>query len=88
MEKARFTEAQIIGFLRQAEAGVPVNELCRRSGFSDTTFYKWRVKYGGVQASGAGRLRELKAENARLKRLLAEVYLDISALKDTVAAKS
>ena len=87
MEKARFTEAQIIGFLRQAEAGVPVNELCRQRGFSDTTFYKWRAKYNGVQATGAKRLRELRAENAMLKRLLVEVYLDIRALKDAFGAK-
>jgi putative transposase len=71
MKKSRFTEEQIIGFLRQAEAGLPVKELCRNGGFSDATFYKWRARFGGMQVSEAQRLRELESENAKLKRLLA-----------------
>lgn len=87
MKKSRFTEEQIIGFLRQAEAGLPVKEVCRQGGFSDATFYKWRAKYGGMQATEAKRLRELEAENAKLKRLLAEAHLDIHALKDVFGVK-
>jgi putative transposase len=87
VKKSRFTEEQIIGFLRQAEAGMPVKELCRQGGFSDATFYKWRAKYGGMQATDAKRLRELESENAKLKRLLAEAHLDIHALKDVFGVK-
>jgi putative transposase len=81
MRKSRFTEEQIIGFLKQAEAGMAVAELCRMQGFSDATFYKWRAKFGGMQVEEAKRLRELEAENGRLKKLLAEAHLDIEALK-------
>lgn len=87
MKKSRFTDAQIIGFLGQAEAGMPVKELCRQGGFSDATFYKWRAKFGGMQASDAKRLRELEFENGKLKRLLAEAHLDIHALKDVFGVK-
>lgn len=81
MRKSRFTAEQIIGFLKEAEAGMPVAELCRRHAFSDPTFYKWRAKYGGMQADEAKRLRDLETENTRLKKLLAEAHLDIEALK-------
>jgi len=87
VKKSRFTEEQIIGFLRQAEAGMPIKALCRQGCFSDATFYKWRAKYGGMQATDAKRLRELESENAKLKRLLAEAHLDIHALKDVFGVK-
>ena len=87
MRKSRFTEQQVIGFLKQAESGLPVKEVCRQGGFSEPTFYKWRAKYGGMQATDAKRLRELESENAKLKRLLAEAHLDIHALKDVFGVK-
>ena len=87
MKKSRFTDEQIIGFLKQAEAGMPVKELCRSGEFSDATFYKWRAKYGGMEASDASKLRDLESENAKLKRLLAEAHLDIHALKSVFGVK-
>lgn len=85
--KKRFTEEQIIGFLKQAEAGVPVKELCRQHGFSDVSFYTWRAKFGGMSVPDAKRLRELEAENSRLKKLLAESLLDAEALKVALGRK-
>lgn len=87
MRKSRYTEEQIIGFLKQAEAGMPVAELGRRHGFSDASFYKWRAKFGGMDADEARRLRELESENSKLKRLLAEAHLDIHALKTVLGSK-
>ena len=87
MKGKRFTEQQIIGFLRESEAGVPVKELCRKHGFSDAAFYKWRGRYGGMQVSEARRLRELEGENAKLKKLLAEAHLDVEALKVAFGVK-
>jgi putative transposase len=87
MKKSRFSEEQIIGFLKQAEAGMPVKELCRKSGFSDATFYKWRSRFGGMDVPDARRLRELEQENAKLKRLLAEAHLDMHALKSVLGVK-
>ena len=87
MKKSRFTEVQIIGFLKQADAGMPVKELCRKGGFSDATFYKWRAKFGGMEVSDAKRLKELESENGKLKKLLAEAHLDIHALKGVFGVK-
>ena len=87
MKKSRFNDEQIIGFLRQAEAGMAIPEPCRSGGFSQATFYKWRAKFGGMQVSEAQRLRELESENAKLKKLLAEAHLDIHALKSVFGVK-
>ena len=87
MKKSRFTEEQIIGFLKQADAGMPVKELCRKGGFSDAAFYKWRAKFGGMDVSDAKRLKELESENAKLKKLLAEAHLDIHAIKSVFRVK-
>lgn len=81
MKKSRFSDEQIVGFLKQAEAGIAVKELCRKGGFSDATFYKWRARFGGMQTSDTKRLRDVEAENSKLKKLLAEAHLDIEALK-------
>ncbi len=86
MRKSKYTEEQIIGFLRQVEAGMPVKELCRKHGFSDASFYKWRAKYGGMNVSEAKRFKELESENGKLK-LLAEAHLDIHALKSVFGTK-
>ncbi|WP_156880485.1 IS3 family transposase [Thermomonas fusca] len=82
--KKRFTEEQIIGFLREAEAGVPVKELCRRHGFSEASYYLWRSKFGGMSVPDAKRLKELETENARLKKLLAEQVLENEVIKDVL----
>lgn len=85
--KKRFSEEQIIGFLKQAEAGVAIKELCRQHGFSDASFYTWRAKYGGMDVPDAKRLKELETENGRLKKLLAEAILDAEALKAALGRK-
>jgi len=85
--KKRFTEAQIIGFLKEAQAGVPVKELCRKHGFSDAAFYGWRAKFGGMQVDDVKRLKALAAENAKLKKLLAESMLDVEALRAALRGK-
>ena len=87
MKPRRFTEEQIIGFIREAEAGIPVADLCRKHGFSDASFYKWRAKFGGMEVSDAKKLRDLEGENAKLKKLLAEAHLDIHALKSVFGVK-
>jgi putative transposase len=87
MRKSKYTEEQVIGFLKQAEAGVAVKGLCRKGGFSEATFYKWRSKFGGMEVPDAKRLRELEAENAKLKKLLAEAHLDMRALKSVLGVK-
>ena len=82
MRKSRFTEAQIIGMIKEQEAGLPTAELCRKHGLSPATFYKLKAKYGGIDLSDANRLKQLEAENAKLKRLVADVMLDNVVLKD------
>ena len=82
MRKSRFTEAQIIGMIKEQEAGLPMAELCRKHGLSPATFYKLKAKYGGMDLSDAKRLKQLEDENAKLKRLIADVMLDNVVLKD------
>ena len=82
MRKNRFSEEQIIGFLREQEAGTSTAEVCRKHGISDATFYKWKARFGGLELSEAKRLKALEDENGKLKRLLAEAMLDNAALKD------
>jgi len=85
--KKRFSEEQIIGFLKEADKGVPVKELCRKHGFSDASFYLWRGKYGGMDVSDAKRLKALETENARLKKLLAESMLENAVVKEALQKK-
>lgn len=87
MKRSKFTEEQIIGILREQEAGAKTAELCRRHGISSATFYAWKAKFGGMEVSDAKRLKALEDENARLKRLLAESLLDQAALKDLLSRK-
>ncbi len=85
--KKRFTEEQIIGFLREAEAGMPVKELCRKHGFSEASYYLWRSKFGGMSVPDAKRLKDLETENARLKKLLAEHVLENEVIKEALRKK-
>jgi putative transposase len=85
MKRARFSEEQIIGVLKEAEAGAKVTELCRRHGISEATFYSWRSKYAGLEVSEMRRLRQLEEENRRLKSIVADQALDLRALKDVLA---
>jgi putative transposase len=85
MKRKRFTEEQIIGILKQAEAGSSNQEICRKNGITEQTFYRWRSKYGGMQVSDAKRLKELETENRKLKQLLAEAHLDNAALKEVLS---
>ena len=85
--KKRFTEAQIVGFLREADAGIPVTDLCRTHGFSDASYYLWRCKFGGMNVSDAKRLKELETENHRLKKLLAESLLENEVPREVLRKK-
>ena len=87
MRQKRFTDEQIIGVLKEAEAGAKPKELCRKHGISDQTLYNWKAKYGGMTVSEARRLKELEHENSRLKRLLADAELDKATLKDLLGRK-
>ena len=87
MKQSRFTEEQIIGVLKEGEAGVPVQELSRKHGICEQTYYRWKAKYGGLEVSEARRLRSLEEENRRLKQMVAEQALDIQALKAVLGKK-
>ena len=85
--KKRFTEAQIVGFLREADAGVAVKDLCRKHGFSEGSYYLWRSKFGGMSLSDAKRLKELELENTRLKKLLADALLENEVTREALRRK-
>ena len=87
MKTSRFTDSQIIGVLKQAEAGGPVPELCREHGISSATFYKWRSKFGGMEVSMVARMNELEDENRRLKKMYAEAQLSADLLKEAMSKK-
>jgi len=87
MKKSRFTETQIISILNEADAGVKIKDICRKHGISDTTYYNWKSKYGGMSASKLKRMKEMEAELSRLKRLYADLALENNALKDLIEKK-
>ena len=87
MKKSRFSDSQILSILKQAEGGAPVQELCREHGMSSATFYKWRAKFGGMDASMMARLKELEDENRRLKKMYAEERLKSDILKEAIEKK-
>jgi len=87
MRMSRFTETQIVSILKEADAGMKVAELCRKHGISDATYYKWKSRYGGMDASDLKRNRELEAENAKLKRMYADLALENAAMKDLIEKK-
>lgn len=87
MRRSRFSEAQIVSILKEADAGRPVKEICRKHGISDATYYKWKSKYGGLEASDLKRVKELESENARLKRMYADLALENRAMEDLIRKK-
>jgi putative transposase len=87
MKKSRFTETQIVSILKQADHGWAVKELCREHGISEATFYNWKSKYGGMEASDLKRMKELQTENAKLKRMYADLALEHRAMKDLIEKK-
>lgn len=87
MKKSRFSETQIVAILNEADAGVPVKDICRKHGISDATYYNWKSKYGGMDASDLKRIKELEAENAKLKRMYADLALENTAMKDAIVKK-
>lgn len=87
MKKSRFSETQIVSILKEADAGVPVKDICRKHGIRDATYYNWKSRYGGMDASDLKRIKELEAENARLKRMYADLALENTAMKDAIAKK-
>ena len=87
MKRSKFTETQIVSILKEADAGASVKDVCRRHGISDTTFYNWKSRYGGLGASELKRLREIEEENAKLKKMYAELALENTALKDLIDRK-
>lgn len=87
MKKSRFTETQIVAILKEADAGMPAKEICRKHGISDATYYNWKSKYGGMSASDLKRIKELESENAKLKRMYADMALENRAMKDLIEKK-
>jgi putative transposase len=87
MKKSKFTETQIVSILKQADSGVPIKDICRQAAISSATYYRWKSKYGGMEASDLKRVKELEAENSQLKRMYAELALDNVAMKDLIAKK-
>jgi putative transposase len=87
MKKSKFTETQIVSILKQADAGVPIKDICRQAAISSATYYQWKSKYGGMEVSDLKRVKELEAENSQLKRMYAELALDNVAMEDLIAKK-
>lgn len=87
MKKSKFSESQIVAILKQADAGLSVKQICRQAGISSATYYQWKSKYGGLEVSELRRIKELEAENAKLKQMFAELSLDNAAMKDLIAKK-